>query len=233
MSESIARNVLLIGVSQEEADRVAPFLGRSGFGVDRFPSASGALELLGQIAFDLLIVRFPLSEINVLEVLQAVRRQDSACLHSPLILLAAGEEHRLEAGFYVGFGANRVLGVDDSSEQIQAVISELLVIAPRVDVRVPVSLEVKVGDDLDTVSTETRNLSRSGMLIGADTPLSLGDRAVFDLLLPGDDTPIRGTFEVVRQSIPDRGDAGTGVRFIEVAYDGSERLDAFLDGIGC
>ena len=83
MSDSKARNVLLVGVSPEEAERVAPFLGRSGFGVDRFPGAAGALDLLGQVPFDLLIVRFPLEEINVLEVLQAVRKPDSACLQAP------------------------------------------------------------------------------------------------------------------------------------------------------
>ena len=45
MSQSKRRNVLAIGVDPEEFARVAPFLGRDAFDVDRFPSGSGALEL--------------------------------------------------------------------------------------------------------------------------------------------------------------------------------------------
>lgn len=229
VTESNSSNVLLVGVSAEEAGRIAPFLGRSGFEVDRFPSPEGALALIEQIPFELLVVRFPLEGMNALELLRKVRKEGSACLHSPLILLAAGEEQRSEANFYVGFGANRVLGVEDPEERVHAILSELLDIAPRLGMRIPVELEVRVGDGLETIACETRNLSASGMLLAVDLELAAGDRAAFELMLPGHSDPVRGQLEVVRKTRPDREEAGIGVRIVAFSGSGRDRLHAFVD----
>ncbi len=222
------RNVLVIGVSPEEFGRVAPFLGRDAFDVDRFPSGSGALELTAQVSIEVLMVRYPLPDMDLGAFLQAVRQPDSKCLQSPILLLADATTGA-EADAYVGRGANRALRVEDAEEELQAIVSGLLVVAPRKAARFLARLEIKLGGTNDMILCQTENLSASGMLIRTDRRYDRGTRFDFEFSLPDDPRPINGLAEVVRQTMIGRDQVGgIGVRFLSFSGDSKRRFESYL-----
>ena len=80
------RNILAIGVTADEFSRVAPFLARDSFEVDRFPSATGSFELTSEVAFEVRIWRGSLPDMDLVEVLKGVRRQGKPNLRSSSVL---------------------------------------------------------------------------------------------------------------------------------------------------
>ena len=190
------RNVLVVGVSAQEYARFAPMLQRNAFEVDRFPGPAGALELIGHVAFEVLIVRFPLPEVDIYAFLQRVRSESSPCLRSPLLLLASPTDLE-EAESFVGKGANRVLGLETGVEDIQGAVSQLLNVAPRKAARFIARLEIKLGGAKDMILCQTENISESGMLLKTDRRYDKGTRIHFEFALPDDQRPIVGIAEVV------------------------------------
>lgn len=222
------RNVLVVGVSPDEFERVAPFLERAAFDVDRFPSASGALELLAQVPFEVLIARYPLPDLTLDDFLQAVREDGSPCLHSPLLLLATEDTER--ANHYIGRGANRVVQLEASEAQIQSSVSALLSVAPRKAARFVTRLEVKVGGAKDMIICQTENISASGMLIKTDRRYDRGTKINLEFTLGDDPRPIAGLAEVVRHTMIGRDQInGIGVRFLSFAGDSQRRFQTFLE----
>jgi len=99
--------------------------------------------------------------------------------------------------------------------------------SPRFEIRLPA--RVRVGDR--TVEAETVNISRDGVLLGADE-LPEGARVHVEILLE-DHGWQRLEADVVRRS-PASGDgvAKLAARFAQVASDGSrDAIRAFLDGM--
>ncbi len=222
------RNVLVIGVNPDEFDRVTPFLARESFEVDRFPSAAGSLELTTQVAFEVLLVRFPLPDMELYDYLQAVRREGSPCQRAPILLLAQSDKAE-EAESFIGRGANRVVKLEETNGKIQAVISSLLHVAPRKAARFLARLEIKLGGAKDMILCQTENLSDSGMLIKTDKRYDTGTKINFEFTLPEDQRPIVGIAEIVRHTMIGRDRVGgIGVRFLSFAGDSQRRYEAFV-----
>lgn len=223
------RNVLVIGVNPDEFDRVTPFLGRDAFEVDRFPSASGALELTTRVSFEVLLVRFPLPDMDLYDYLQAVRQEGSPCQRASILLLTQSDKAE-EAESFIGRGANRVVKLEDTNGKIQAVISSLLNVAPRKAARFLARLEIKLGGAKDMILCQTENLSASGMLIKTDKRYDTGTRINFEFTLPEDQRPIVGIAEIVRHTMIGRDKVGgIGVRFLSFAGDSQRRYEAFVE----
>ncbi len=222
------RNVLVIGVSPEEFGRVAPFLARDAFDVDRFPSGTGALELTAHVSIEVLLVRYPLPDMDLGVFLQAVRQPDSRCLASPILILADAAA-ATEAGAYIGRGANRVLHLESAEDDLQATVSSLLAVAPRKDARFLARMEIKLGGAKDMILCQTENLSASGILIKTERRYEKGTRIDFEFSLPDDIRPISGVAEVVRQTMVGRDKVGgIGMRFLSFAGDSQRRYESYV-----
>ncbi len=225
------RNVLVIGVSPGEFGRVAPFLARDAFDVDRFPSGTGALELTSQVSIEVLLVRYPLPDMDLGVFLQSVRQPESKCLTSPILILADSDSAG-EAESYVGRGANRMLHLEDAEEELQATVSSLLSVAPRKDARFLARMEIKLGGAKDMILCQTENLSASGMLIRTDKRYDKGTQLDFEFSLPDDARPIQGLAEVVRHTMVGRDQVGgIGVRFLSLNGDSKRRFESYLTNL--
>lgn len=223
------RNILVIGVDSATYAKVAPVLERVDFEVDRFPSAASALELVERIPFMVLLVGFPLPDMPVQELLDAVRRPGSPCRRSPLLLVTQPGEVE-QASTHLGRGANRVVSLAESEERLQAVVSELLQVAPRSAVRTMLRVEVRLGDDRTLLLCQTENLSATGMLIRTERRFPVGTELSFELVLGGDARPIRGKAEVVRHTLLGRDPAsGMGLRIDQFDGDGERRYRDYVD----
>ncbi len=226
--EARRRNVLVIGVDTQEYGRVVPFLDRKTFEVDRFPSALGAMELLEKIAFEMLIVRYPLPDMQTYSFVESVRAGGGPCVRSPILLLAAGGD-REEAATYVGRGVNRLVHLEESENQIQRAVSDLLDVAPRKAARFLARLEIKLGGAKDMILCETENLSATGMLIRTDRRYQKGTKVSFEFSLPEDHRPIVGIAEIMRHTMNGRDSVGgIGVRFLSFAGDSQRRFETYL-----
>ncbi len=222
------RNVLAIGVTTEEFARVAPFLGRDDFDVDRFPSGAGALELTAHVVIEVLLVRYPLPDLELTEFLGTVRRDDSPCQRSPIVLLTLADKLE-EAEKFIGRGANRAVDIETAEAEIQATISELVAVAPRKAGRFLARLEIRLGGAKDMILCQTENLSGSGMLIKTERRYDLGTRLNFEFTLSNDPRPVGGVAEVVRHTLIGRDKVGgIGVRFLSFAGDSQRRFESFI-----
>lgn len=222
------RSVLVVNVDAELYEKVAPLLNRTEFEVDRFPRASAALDLVGRIPVDVLLVGYPLPDVAVQQFLDAIRSESSPCRQSPLLLLAHREQ-LAEARRFVGRGANRVVAVEESAERLQAEVSKLLAVAPRSSLRLMVRMLVNIGEGATLEMAQSENLSETGMLVHTGEVYPLGSRLNFEFHLGGDRLPIRGEGEVARHTTPGREQVrGMGIRFVSFERDGLIRLQRYL-----
>lgn len=225
------RNILAIGVSADEFDRVAPFLGRDSFEVDRFPSAVGSFELTNKVPFEILLVRFPLPDMELYDFLQAVRRDESPNLKASIVLLAPQDKIK-EAEAFIGRGANRVVEIEEADNTIQDSISSLLSVAPRKAARFMARMEIKLSDAEEMLVCQTENISSTGMLLRTDKRYETGTRIQFQFTLPHDQRPIVGLAEIVRHTMIGRDKvSGVGVRFLSFTGDSQRRFESFIDGL--
>lgn len=229
MTSRPKRNVLVVGVNTEEFSRVAPFLGRDDFEIDRFPSGAGLIELTQHVPVEVLIVRYPLPDMDLAAFLTAVRHPDNRSRHASLVLLAERSQAD-DARRYIGRGANRVVVIGESEDQIQQVVSGLLNVAPRKSARFLARLEIKVGGAKDMMLCQTENVSATGMLIRIDQRYELGTEIHFEINLAGDPRPVSGVAEVVRHTQIGRDDVGgIGVVFRSFTGDSQRRFDAWRE----
>ena len=225
------RNVLIVGVSPGEFARVAPFLARNDFDVDRFPTGSGAIELTSQVAIEALLVRYPLPDLELEAFLAQLRKPESPCLRSPVVLLST-TERLAEAEVFIGRGANRALDLDNADQGIQEVLSNLLHVAPRKAARFLARLEIKLGGAKDMILCQTENLSDSGMLIKTDRRYESGTQIHFEFSLPNDAFPVSGVAEIVRHTMIGRDKVGgVGVRFLSFEGDSKKRFERYLGSL--
>lgn len=226
------RNVLAIGVSAEEFDRVAPFLARDDFEVDRFPSAVGSFELTGEVTFEVLLVRFPLPDMELYDFLHEVRQEANPNRGSSIVLLAQSDKLK-EAQSFIGRGANRVVGLEEADGAIHDSISNLLHVAPRKAARFMASMEIKIADgEKEMLVCQTENISASGMLMRTDKRYEVGTRIQFEFTLPHDSRAIIGIAEIVRHTMIGRDQvSGVGVRFLSFAGDSQRRFESFIESL--
>ncbi len=112
-------------------------------------------------------------------------------------------------------------GWDDS-------LLDVMQIPRRQQARYAVAFDVQTWRRRDASSALARalDLSLGGLLVSCGLQLSLGDDLDFRFLIPTSDEPIMGNGLVIRQEEPLR----YGLRFQNLAGDGSQRLQAFLGG---
>ncbi len=221
-------DVLLAGPHSPLLEPVIPVLERSGFAVHRAPADPTCVDLFQATPFQLLVLEHPLAGLATEDAVFALRRKESASRNAGLVLLAPDEEAERLAGL-LDRGVNRLVRHSEAAELMVAV-ADLLAVAPRRSLRAVVQLEVSLGGRRNKTLVQTVNLSRSGMLIrGTGRHFPVGSLVRFELLLPGQPAPIRGTAEVVRHS-QRRWERieGFGVRFARLEGDGGPRLEQYL-----
>lgn len=218
------RNVLVVGIAADTYQKIAPLLQREDFEVDRFPGATGALELLASVTFRALIVGYPLADTKTEAFLAAIRAPGSLSLRTPLVLVA--EPAQLDAATaLVGRGANRVVSLEESEQRLQREVSELLAVAPRAALREMLRLELRLGDERTLVLCQTHDVSSTGMLVRTERRFPLGTEIGFELTLSGDPRGVRGRAQVVRHTMSGRDPvSGMALRFLAFESDGLARF---------
>jgi hypothetical protein len=218
----------MTGLEQNDLRRLLPALSAYGLELHHVPWGEEVLELVLAERFDAVVVRFPADGFPFARFLSSVRSPSGKCRSCGLVLLAAaGSEDR--ARQLLGHGVNRVVSLDAPRRELTEAVVELLHVAPRVPLRVPTRLVRREPDRRSTVLCQTVNLSASGMLLAGFAIYPVGALLDFELSLPGDELPLRGSLEVARRSNPTReGVQGFGARFVAFRDTDRARLEAYL-----
>ena len=222
------RHVLLVGASREAVERVAPMLLREEFQVLTASACSTVAELVRDTPFDLIVVTFPLNDVSVEVLLDAVRAEGSSCRASGVLLLA-GSDNLDAATRHVDRGANRAISVDWTGARLWKAFSDLLEVAPRIALRSFVHVNVDLGEELGEDVCRAVNVSSSGMLLEGPGAFRAGSDVRVTFRLPGEDRPLSARARVVRTSEPFKERVlGFAVQFIALEDDGEQRLAAYL-----
>ena len=85
---SFQRHVLVVGAKQDALDRIAPMLRRAEFNVHTAEPSPVVFDLVLGTSFELVLVSYPLRDLSLDELIDALRREGSWCQKAALVLLA-------------------------------------------------------------------------------------------------------------------------------------------------
>jgi hypothetical protein len=222
--------VLVAGMGRSSFEQLAPVLDRQKVEVIQVTSAEDSGKLAYSERIDLIILGAEPTEMSLVEIVGIIRAESSASCRTSLLVLAppGGADAPLAL---VGCGVNRVMLAGDPPELIGQCVAELLHIAPRTTLRLPMRFLAEVADGAEEALGAVVNLSASGMLVESDADLVSGQHVILSIDVGPVVEPLGLKAEVVRRTDPARdGVAGFGLRFLDFAGDSRARLEAILDG---
>ena len=223
------KQVLAAADNPEIVGRVEELLLASGRAeIEQTRDGATALALARRRRFQLILAEYPLPELEMGSFLRRLREPSSPSRESSVVVLT-GSLDREELG---ALGPDRLAGVDictNTPEVLQAVIDGL-----RLSDRLSARLRVRFHGATEGFSGQqavwTRNLSPSGMLLGAEHLLPVGMVTPIAIELSSDEPLVHGHAEVVRHADPRREEiVGMGMRFVRLFGDGAERLTEFVE----
>lgn len=226
--EGQTRHVLLVGSKSGGIDRFAPMLQRAGFDVHAVRPSEIVRDLVMGTDFDVLILGYPMPEMEIHQLLYSIRAEGSAS-HDAGILLLAPPGFLEAAHALLSLGANRVVGLDWTESRFWQSVGDLLNVAPRARLKSMLYADVDARGDRDRLLYQTINVSHTGILLQGDELFTPGTVFNFAFRLPSEPRPVEGRAEVVRRADPDRdGLTGIGARFVALQDDGHFRLKQYV-----
>lgn len=218
--------VLVVGLERSHYDPLLPLLSRALLNVERLTSGEGAVQLAGQVTWDLLIVRYPLADMSLGSFMERVHEPGSRCAATPILVLA--DDNRLgELASLLPGGSKQALSASQP-ERIAQEVATRLKVSPRREVRIPVRVDVRVAGAPPLVC-QSENLSEHGLLLKSDARYPLATRVHVEFSLPGERTPIQGEAEVMRHAeVAVERVKGMGLKMLSFKADGSARVRRFV-----
>jgi len=229
MAAGNAKQVLVTRVDDATHSRVAELLRQTTLALHFAHWDSTTLDLVQVTAFDVIIIGFPVSAAALKRFLEMARAEGAACHRSGLVLIT-DNEFSDAANALVGKGANRVVAINELDTKLISAVEDLATPAPRVPIKMPANIQLFSDGRPLRLMAQIQNLSASGMLLRGVTQFPVGTSFEFEMMVPDDPNPIRGTAEITRTTDPQReAIQGIGVRF--VSFDASDRvrLEMFVD----
>jgi len=210
-------------------ESLTSLLQRESFEVHTVDASSFVLDLVRGTPFELLVVGYPIAGFDVTDLVEATRGMGSMCQQTAIVIVTH-QEHLDGASTWLDRGVNRIIALEWPRARIWQAVCDLLDIAPRVPLEVPVQIRLPADVARDIVLFHTANISQTGALLTGFRSLPFGTRFEFSMTLPEDDVSIRGQAEVVRRTDLDReGLEGIGIRYVNLTEGGREKLNGFIE----
>lgn len=228
MSTRSRGQILVTGVDDPVYNAIVNVLSPLGFDIHRAPWDGYLGDHVQITPFDAIIVGMPESGKAFQTFLRALRTRGSACQRTGVIVTASDNVDQLEQT-YVGHGANRVLNERSVSSQLQDAILQLVGVAPRVPVTMNARIKIHVPGKPVQSFCQTQNLSLTGVLIRGFSHYEPGLNIDFELSLPSDTAPLRGSGVICRRTTRlTEGIDGLGIQFTSFQGADQGRLTEFL-----
>jgi len=222
------RQVVITRMDSPAYAAVADLLRYRDIDVFQAPWDENTLDLVQSTGFDVIIVGYPVEEQALRRFVKCARAPGSACRRCGMILVA-DDEHFESAQSFVGEGINRAIGTKDTPHLLATTVDELTSIAPRVTLRAPTRIVVRLEDRPVSAFCQTENVSTSGMLLRGFGHYPRGTTITFEINIPGESDPIRGSAEITRSTnvAVERLD-GVGARFLSFSSADQTRLASYI-----
>ena len=227
MASDRKTRILTLVPAEGSIARIAPFLSRSQMEITHAETGREAIGLSAQRRFDLTIAALPLPDMSADDLVDGTRSLDEPGRFSPIVLL--GEHGELKTARDIQTPSLHLVAHEEFDSVFRHVLSEALGVAARLDVRIPIRLEVGIEAGRTFRFCETRNISRSGLLISSSRPLPLKAEFRFELTFPYTLAPLTGLAVVVRQTDARvEGTTGFGARFVRLSEEDDVRIQSFI-----
>lgn len=195
------------------------------------PWDDNTLDLVQTTRFDAIVIGFPGPITELRRFVKCVRSPGSASQRSGIVLLAE-PDHLPAADAFVGIGVgiNRAIASKDLDQYLESAISELTTVAPRVLVRAPTRVLLHIEQRPLRTFCQTENLSATGMLLRGFGHYPPGTTIDFEINIPGQSDPIRGSATIARTTnIEHELLEGVGARFDSFLGADRARLTEYLN----
>jgi uncharacterized protein (TIGR02266 family) len=220
-------NILIALPSEVAFDQLQPLVSRTEVEISRVFDGPSAMTMAVGSRFDLLVVGHPMPNIEFADFFRRVRSPESACCRAPTLILTRSDSSDVVAEYLDDLA--RSCPIDAPTEQIQALLAELIGVALRAKARLAVELSARLENESLQLYCQTVNVSEGGMFIRSRRALPLGTEVQLTLSLPGEPESIKAVGEVLRQTTSGADSIeGLAIRFVEVEGDGRTRLANFV-----
>ena len=224
-----ARSVLVVDPTTSVPEAFGEVLRRHGYYAETLAGGNDALVLACTLPFDVIVVAMDGLDTGFGDFVRRVRRRDSASHETALLALAAGPA-TVPAHELLGRGVNRVLAADIGADDLARAVLELVESSPRVPFKAVIRFRLQRGTEQAIAMCQTEDVSATGAFVRTEMAPAAGTQVHFELTVPGQVGPIRGTAEVARLVAGKPGQApGVGLRFLHIEGDGDSRLRALLE----
>jgi DNA-binding NarL/FixJ family response regulator len=225
----MTKNIVLTRMDEDTFARAASALNSDEITLHHAPWDDNTLDLVQSTKFDVIIIGFPGPITPLRRFVECVRAPGSACQSSGVILLA-DPQHIDAAQAFVGVGINRAIPSDNAEELLAASITELASVAPRLALRAPTRVVLKLEQRPLRTFCQTENISESGMLLRGFGHYPPGTTIDFEINIPGQSDPIRGTATIARTTnVALERMEGVGARFQSFTGQDGGRLTEYLN----
>jgi len=224
----MTKKIVLTRLDEETFARAAEALAEDDLELHHAPWDDNTLDLVQSTHFDAIIIGFPGPITPLRRFVECVRAPGSACKNSGVILLA-NPQHVQAAQAFVGVGINRAIASDNAQELLAASITELAAVAPRLALRAPTRVVLNLDERPLRTFCQTENVSASGMLLRGFGHYPPGTAIEFEISIPGQSDPIRGTATITRTTnLSLERLEGVGARFDSFIGQDRARLTDYL-----
>ena len=224
-----ARSVLLVDPATSMPEAVVAVMRPHGYYAETFASGKDALALACTLPFDVIVVVMAGLDTGFHNFVRSLRGPDSASREATLLALADGPA-TVPARELLGRGGDRVLPADVGADDLCRSILELAESSPRVPLKAMIRFRLQRGADHAIAMCQTEDVSATGTFVRTEMAPAAGTHIKFELTVPGQVEPIRGTAEVARLVAGRPGQApGLGLRFLHMEGEGDGRLRALLE----
>jgi Tfp pilus assembly protein PilZ len=226
---SVRKRVLFAALSAASFETFQPAFGDDEVELVVAPSWRHGTKVAELSRFDMVLVEAGDGGRDLVQLLAALRKSGAVNFDTRAGLIANAGEFAHTAILGQRFGA-KTFDATRGRGELQRAVRNLL--HSRVRMPLKVMSQLAISNELSPTQLlcQTRNLSRSGMLVVTQSRFPVGSRVQFTLSLPESSAPIRGEGEVVRHTDRRFENAdGVGVHFLSLHSDGDRQLAAFLE----
>lgn len=223
--------LLVAGLDARSLALEAPLLQRERHVIEERATARELLQDIAPAAASLVVLGPRLPDLGLEETIRRIRSSPAIRQVSVLALLTAEEPAGVESQVLIA-GANAVLRRPLEREQLEGWLAKLLVVARRVQMRIPVQGQV-VGTPRGPEAVHfyglTRNLSVNGMLLASPVRLPSTPDLDLEFMIPGLAPRLQALGRVVREAPEVEWPyLGYGVEFMFVPPETQEALSVLV-----
>jgi hypothetical protein len=183
--------------------------------------------LLRNLAFNLVAIEHPLPDLELAQLLEAIRARESHSAEAPVLVLTREDPESLTAQLDDPKLTCHSLAA--SADELLMLLANRIGVAARRATRLLVHIKVQLGAARMLRVCQSVDISQSGLLVRTERPLPLETKVDLEFSLPYRSNSIKAMGRVVRHTDADsKGRVGLGIHFDSIGEEDRESISSFV-----